>query len=180
MGVSIVAYKGLKKIDCHFDIDGDPIDKDTGELLQHDYVYIYKNNNFPGRADDLEDKSVYSFKDKLRDNNYSYGYYNRLRNTLAKIAGYKIGKYDSSGFGNIRESYCVECWNGKTGPFSELICFSDCEGVIGSDVSKKLHKDFKDFQEKAQAEGDEDFLNFYNSMKSAFEMASDNGAVDFS
>lgn len=179
MGVDITAYRNLEKIECHFDASGEPIDPTTGDLLDCDgYVQLYKNNDFPGRADEIEDMGCYSFDDDRSCFHASYGGYNRLRDHLAKVAGYPLKKYDTQ-YGGTNDSYCVDCWNGKTGPFSELIDFSDCEGVIGAKVSSKLAKDFADFQQKADEESDKSFLNFYKCMKAAFEMASDNGAVVF-
>lgn len=178
MGVDITAYKQIKKIECHFNADGEPIKPGTDEPMDYDdYEQFYKNPDFPGRADDIEDKGVYSCEDADHVFCISYGGYNRLRDQLAKVAGYPLGQYEQ--YGKMYDSYCVDCWHGKTGPFSELINFSDCEGVIGTTISAKLAKDFADFQEKAEAEGDERFLAFYHAMKSGFEMASDSGAVRF-
>jgi hypothetical protein len=73
----------------------------------------------------------------------------------------------------------VACWNGAQGPFSELIHFSDCEGVIGTAVSKKLAADFAAFDEKAKAAGNERYYAKYQEWRKAFEMAANGGAVDF-
>lgn len=178
MGIDVSAYKQIKKIECHFDADGEPIRSDTGEPIDwDDWVQFYKNPHFPGRADDIEDKAVYQYEDVDGFLSASYGYYNRMRDRLAEIAGCPLEQYEQ--YGRIKESHCIACWNGAKGPFSELINFSDCEGVIGARVSAKLAKDFSDFQDKADASNDAQFLQFYNSMKAAFETASDNGAVQF-
>jgi len=107
----------------------------------------------------------------------SYGGYNRWREQLAELAGYPAGDYEQ--YGRTYQSHCVPCWNGEAGPFSELINFSDCEGVIGASVSAKLAKDFADFQPKADAHEDDRFRMKYAEWRQAFEMASDSGAVDF-
>lgn len=71
------------------------------------------------------------------------------------------------------------CWQGATGPFSELINFSDCEGVIGPKTAAKLARDFAAFEAQAEAWGD-DFYDQYLNWEEVFLMAADGGAVAFS
>jgi hypothetical protein len=73
-------------------------------------------------------------------------------------------------------------WNGNKGPFSELINFSDCEGTIGSEISKKLLKDFEEYKSKAEKIEDKYSLDFhenYNNWIKALTLASDNGCIIF-
>lgn len=56
---------------------------------------------------------------------------------------------------------------------------SDCEGVIGPEVSAKLVKDFADFDERAKTRGGKYFYALYCDWRKAFEMAADGGAVSF-
>lgn len=178
MGVDITAFKQLKKLDCVFDADGYPIDPVTKELLEGDWQQFYLNPYFPGRADEIENKAVYAYTDAEHVFGRAYSAYNRLRDDLAKLAGYPLGQYEDHG--NKRDSYCVACWHGEQGPFAEIINFSDCEGTIGTAISAKLAKDFADFQDKADAHEEEQFRKFYAAMRTAFEMASDDGAVRYS
>lgn len=173
MGVDITAYKQLQEQNCVCDEDGEPIDD-----VDYDWVKFYLNPDFPGRADDIKDETVYRYTDSEDMLSISYGGYNRLRNQLAELAGYPLGQYEQ--YGQMYDSYCCDCWNGKTGPFSEIINFSDCEGVIGTAISAKLAKDFADFQEKADLRGDSQFKKFYAGMRKGFEAASDGGAVKYS
>ena len=73
--------------------------------------------------------------------------------------------------------------NGAQGrPFFELIHFSDCEGIIGPKISAKLAKDFADNQAKADVYRVDEaswFREKYSDWRRAFEMAADNGAVEF-
>jgi hypothetical protein len=69
--------------------------------------------------------------------------------------------------------------NHQSGNFYELIIFSDCEGTIGCEVSKKIYSDFERFQEKANEHPDASFQRLYSHFKHAFLFASDNGAVQF-
>jgi hypothetical protein len=152
MGIEISAYGKLQKIKTLED----------GE----DYyggVSFYKNPHFPNRADDIEENTLYNYKEHGHFLSVSYSSYNRLRNQLAEIT----------------EHDCEFYWSGQEGPFSELINFSDCEGTIGTKISKKLLKDFKDYRPKANIINDQWFLNFYDNMLKAFKMASNNGAVSF-
>ena len=176
MGLDITPYSGLKKLDCHFDKDGDPIDPRTGELIG-DYLRPYRNADFPGRVDDLEDGAVYSYEAAGPGWGGGYGYYNRLRETLAKMAGYPLTEYHSRCSGPDM-AHAAACWQGQTGPFCELIDFTDCDGTIGTAVSAKLAKDFQEWDERAKAEG-EHFYEFFTAFREAFEMASDGGAVRF-
>lgn len=177
MGIDIIAFKNIKKVDCVFDIDGEPIDPVTREYIDN-VTTFYKNPDFPGRADEIEDDCCYEYEDTEHFFRRSYGRYNYLRNMLAQLAGYPLRQYDDDYQKNI-DTFCLDCWEGKEGPFSELINFSDCEGVIDSKNSKKLFSDFEKFQNKANKFQDDEFLYFYNSIRDAFKMASDNGVVRF-
>ena len=104
----------------------------------------------------------------------SYGGYSTWRNMLAEAAG-----YDSAD----------QVWAGEfSGPFVELINFSDCEGYIGPHVSAKLLADFLEYRDEvekyvSEAYGDghefEYFMDRYDCWIGAFETASDNGVVVF-
>lgn len=49
MGLDVVAYKRIKKIDAVFDADGEPINPVTRESIDYD-LRAYLNDDFPGRA----------------------------------------------------------------------------------------------------------------------------------
>lgn len=189
MGLDVTAYRRLTKLDAVYDADGEPIDPITRETIGYD-LYAFVNPDFPGSADELEHRAVYSAADSHHFRAGSYSGYNRWREGLAEIAGYPLGEYDK--YGRKWPSHCIACWNGATGPFSELINFSDCEGVIGAAVSAKLAKDFADFQphvdalERREDYFSEEFVRFrtrfrslYAEFRKAFEMAADGGAVAF-
>ncbi len=177
MGLDVTAYKGLKKIECHFDADGEPIDPASGEYIE-DQFQPYINPDFPGRADGVEHKAVYSYADSLDGWSGGYTRYNWWREELAKLAGYPAIAADRSGFGDLTLRHDQSAFEATEGPFWELICFSDCEGVIGSVISKKLAADFADHEEKAAAIGDY-FYEKYIQWKAVFEFAAQDGAVDF-
>ena len=166
MGLDLTAYRGLKKVENPvLDSDGNPIPWETHCKPN---VTSEQESHWPGRAAGLEKDTVYTYADSFGFRGGSYGGYNEWRRWLAGIAGYKSDK---------------DCWENHTsGPFFELIDFSDCEGTIGPLVAAKLVKDFADFKEKAQGDGYPDSeYNFkkYCEWEKAFIMAADNGAVDF-
>lgn len=175
MGLDVSAYNRLEKMNAVLDINGWAIDPVTQKALQKPYVRLFLNNEFPNRADEFEDKAIYRYQNSIDISCGGYGRYNKWRNDLAKLAGYPREQYKHHG--EVLESYCIACWSGKPGPFAELINFSDCEGVIGTAVSKKLAADFASFQDQA---GNEYFGEMYAKWRSLFEYASDSGCVVFS
>ena len=126
------------------------------------------------------DAGTYELIDSLHFYRNSYGGYNEWRRTLAEIVGYpqKVGK--------TRTGADVGAWEAQSGPFWELIYFSDCEGYIGGSVLEKLHKDFLDWHDRinewTQLDPDKrsDFLNGYLSMQKCFAQAVEwDGFVEF-
>lgn len=178
MGLDITAYSKVKKIECHFDAEGDPIDKVTGDYLDYDFR-AYANPDFPGRNGSIEHNAIYEADDCFGFRAGGYGGYNGWREELAKLAAYPAKPHDRYGTGNIQHRHDEGAWQATAGPFWELINFSDCEGVIGPETSKKLAQDFADHQSKADAHQDEWFRDRYADWRKAFEMASDDGAVSF-
>lgn len=179
MGLDVTAYENLKKIDCVFNSDGEPIDAQTREVIDCSYYQPKVNYDFEGREEGIDNKAIYSFDKYLHEISIGYGRYNNWRNELAKLAGYPAIPVDRYGVGNPQLRHDQSAWEYDSGPFYELINFSDCEGVIGPVVSNKLANDFADHQNKADAHPDEYFKQIYSAFRHAFELASNNGAVDF-
>lgn len=158
MGLDITAYKDIQKVTGAYVLDGEPVDGAGNELDYNSHVTICINEPFKDRADDLIDGTVCTFSEAFEFRAGSYSGYSIWREKLAELAN----------------------WPKVKGPFWELICFSDCEGVIGPKTSAKLAKDFADYQKKADDHKDDYFRERYNDWRKAFEMASQNGMVDFS
>lgn len=108
----------------------------------------------------------------------SYGGYNEWRDWLAQLAGYPAVEHDP-GYKPKEMSHAAGAWTVESGPFWELINFTDCDGTIGPRVAFKLAQDFAEFQVKADAEPEAWFRQKYGEWRKAFETASDFGAVDF-
>jgi hypothetical protein len=176
MGLDIAAYANLKKLNCAFNEDGEPIDPATLEPLE-DAVQFHVNPHFPGREAPLEDGAAYLAEEGEGFRAGSYGGYNHWREGLAALAGYPLTEREV--YGTTIFSHDAGAWSVDSGPFHELINFSDCEGVIGSVVSAKLAKDFADFQDRADSHMDVGWRELYTQWRHAFEMAANGGAVSF-
>jgi len=161
MGLDIIAYRGLRKGEgSEGRATGGAADWENG------WVELHRNDEFPGRADEIESGAVYLPEEKFYFRAGSYGGYNIWREHLALLAGF---------------SAAATVWdNPAPGPFMELIDFSDCEGTIGATVARKLAQDFAAFQAQADRHPSCDFRELYADWRRAFEMAADRGAVLFS
>ncbi|WP_339259542.1 hypothetical protein MKZ12_07140 [Paenibacillus sp. FSL R5-0713] len=157
MGLDITAYKRLTKVENpQLDEDGDVFDWNT--QWRTDGSMRWSEQHWPGRAEGVDFETVYTFEDSTGFRAGSYSGYNWWRQKLSEFA--------------------------EGDAFRELIEFSDCEGVIGSVVSKKLAADFAEFENEAKEyagkiETGEYWFKMYGIWKEAFEMAADGGAVNF-
>lgn len=179
MGLDITWYRRLTKAAPGEGIDPKyPDDYDYA----NGYKRLYKNNSFPGRADEIEDRAIYRAEESDGFRAGSYSGYNTWRDQLAELSGAYAETMPSPGeYAYGRMSFAAGAWRDEVteGPFYELLNFSDCEGVIGAAVSAKLARDFAALQEKADAHPDEYFRAKYREWRKAFEMAADGGAVEF-
>ncbi len=165
MGLDITAYRKLTKLDVIFDEYGEPIDPVTRKRIEN-YYKVWDHPDFPGRAEGLEHGAVYAYGEAECVFSRSYGRYNRWRNTLARLGGYRA---DDAWDGLVRDG----------APFLELVDFADNEGAIGPVVAAKLLHDFEEFDERSNATGDDYFYRDYCRIRSGLEMAADGGALEF-
>lgn len=159
MGLDIVAYSQLKKIDpTLFGGREKALDEGHGNAF-------YQCENFMAQAEGLDLDALYNQgEERMSFRAGGYSGYNQWRNQLAEVGGF---------------SDAEDAWNHTEGPFWELINFSDCEGVIGPKASEKLYQDFVNFQDKAKAYSDPWFYSNYENFMAAFDLARNNGAVLF-
>lgn len=156
MGLDIVAYKKLKKIEFNNDSDQNEDLETRFDLFHPGGSMTVSEECWPESGYPLEVDAYYSFEDYFSFRAGSYSYYNKWRDDLELFKG--------------------DC------AFQELINFSDCEGVIGPLVAEKLYYDFKDYHEEAikYAEAlSENWLKEYEDWMYALELAKDNGAILF-
>lgn len=178
MGLDIVAYSKLKKVEVELDEDGHPVDEDAWDSYNRVYATGGRNQH-----DDLVDRGFYDCEgEEYSFRAGGYGGYNAWRDTLAKLAGYPLTPYETR-YSGSEASHAAACWDGETqGPFAEMIDFSDCEGCIGPKTSAKLFKDFVEFEDRAKTFVTDDegwFFKKYLEWKRAYEVASDGGMVRF-
>mgnify|MGYP001766384334 CR=1 FL=1 len=159
MGLDISFYSNLK-------VNETPTLNKYGDLAGNN-IQLFISPKFKARILPFIENTVYSYETTESFRAGSYTSYNGWRNRLSQLAG----------FTDIREVWT----NDIQGPFTELLNFSDCEGTLGTEVCKKLAKDFADFYDEAAKVTDYDgwFFDMYKSWKTAFEVASNNGAVVF-
>lgn len=104
----------------------------------------------------------------------SYSGYGDWRNWLARVAGYPVAFLVR----HERRQYVQSAWDATSGPFWELLNFSDCEGTLGPVVSRKLAKDFADFQARADALAQNEwYREQYECWRAAFEVAAEHGGA---
>lgn len=177
MGLDISAYSGIKKLDATINDDGEAIDNKTLEALPWDGSWFtpWVNPDFPGRADEIESGAVYSYED-CTGHGIGYGGHYWWRDQLAKVASYPLT--EQTQYGKTQYCHFAGALAARGGPFYELINFSDCDGVIGTVVCKKLAADFAAFAEKAELEGGSFYEN-YQYWREALDMASNNGCIRF-
>jgi hypothetical protein len=158
MGLDCTAYSDITRVpDKEHDADGVPID---------DRVQADVHPHFTEQALGLINGAVYSYADAMGFRAGSYGSYNQWRRELAGIAGYTP----------------EALWEGQVPddvPFASLVNFSDCEGVIGPVVSKRLLTEFETFDSIASEQMSSYDYEKYKTWTKAFRMAANNGFVDF-
>lgn len=165
MGLDISAYSEIE------------YKEDYDESKDHGYfdelTYIPSNGDYYPLQQGSLKPGMYTFSDCHSFRAGSYGGYNVWREELAKLAG-----YEPSETSNGEQSWALTAWHAEEGPFWELINFSDCEGVICSEVAKKLLGDFQTYEFLA-LEQDAYFINKYNDFFKACELASEDGCIVF-
>lgn len=178
MGLDISYYSKVKLADREVDPDVD-----------YPLFYTEYNSTFKYQLGSLKLKSIYLPSDDSDSSSFgagSYSGYNMWRNQLAIMAGYESADnvWNDNSFdpGNVRLLKLKKLNNEeiRIKPFYELIYFSDCEGLIGPEISAKLYRDFVDFDDKAKNfSKDTYFYSRYKNFKEAFRVASDGVLVNF-
>lgn len=168
MGLDISAHSKIKKVEQELTED---------ELFDGDYIMIYNHPDFADRASTLEDGSVYEGTSEYYSFRAgSYSGYGDWREKLAKLAGYPLTEQESMSLHS--RSFSESAWTATSGPFWELIYFSDCEGILDSKTCLKLLEDFKEYERYALLE-DLSFYNKYQEWMEALEIGANDGLVRF-
>lgn len=165
MGLDVSAYKNIKKVE-------NPRMGEDGYLIydeeQEGYILAYTLEGFEDRIKNLEWQSYYKGESTKFGVSCSYGGHNRFRESICKMFG-----ITPDIIWNNREAH-------KEHPFYELVDFADNEGVLDYECASKLHGDFLDYQEIAEAKLNKHEYNHYCKWIDVLKAASENGCVVFS
>ena len=192
MGLDCTAFCECKYIgEGSYDHDEDVWRLRDGSELDRtvNYVEVYERllTEFPASSRGIK-AGIYSYEDDINWCAGSYTDYNYWRDDLAKMAGYVIVVDETENPAPSEFPYAVAALLLEAGPFLELIKFSDCEGVIGTEACTKLAKDFRDYDEKARSFRDDlekkdsrgnHWYLLYQKWREACEYASTGGFVAF-
>lgn len=165
MGLDITAYSKAELIEVIADYDAFYDKYADGDDLD----YVHRQQDFPARMAPMVAGGVYKIHgERHAFRAGSYGGYNHWREQLALMV---LGIEPKA------------IWTNRAGfagcAFYELIDFSDCEGIIGTEAARKLAGDFDKFQAKADQHEDDYFREKYSNWRKAFHLAADGGYVDF-
>jgi hypothetical protein len=147
---------------------------DDGSDWEGDEVVLANAPDFAPRAVDVPN-GVYRYERCEHVFSRSYGTYNRWREMLANLAGYARHPTEK----DECHIHSRTAWEAESGPFWELINFTDCDGVLGAQTCKKLLLDFEAFEAAAAAHADSWFSEIYRTFHQAIRLAADGGAVKF-
>lgn len=172
MGLDISVYNNLKLL------NENPTEKQIEKSYDGDNIVIYQHEDFPDQLVPLINGAIYAADGQYDFPAGSYSGYNRWREWLAKLAEYPEAPSTSEWSSSFR-SHSEGAWATDSGPFWELITFSDCEGTIASESAKKLYVDFLNYYDRAILTNSCHDLEKYRDWMKAFEIASDNGCVVF-
>ncbi len=170
MGLDISAYGKVE----YSHSNGEDIRDDNNETALH-------QPDFPARSDGLKEGIYKVFGGRHSFRAGSYSGYNVWRNNLARM----VGTTADAVFQNTSEN------PNFSGPFVELISFSDCEGFIGPTTSAKLAEDFAKWLDRARdwaadmtntglfIDPGVYWLEKYTHWLEAFKLAANSGVVVF-
>ena len=192
MGLDISAISKLKPIEIPEGIEkwSDEYydwEKDIGGNVWN----LQPNSWFPEQSEGIYEGTTQSEGEYFGFRAGSYSGYGEWREDLARAAGYIGGAQEVWGEFENEPSGDV-----YAKPFTDLINFSDADGVIGPIVSEKLYNDFVNYEDKIMKIVDHWYLKMdpdkeydtdsvkwfrakYNDWKQAFNVARNNGAVIF-
>lgn len=171
MGLRIVAYTQMEEVLWPmFDDEGYPI----GENVWLPGLDMRASEPFwPGWAAPLQYWKVYKYKFYKIHEIGSYNDYTvHFRRPMLGLIGLPMP-----------EDVCYPEHIEPGVPFYELLCFSDCDGVIGAKVARKLLQNFIHWHQQAQAyaqtHGYDFMLEVYEKIYALMRLAAKNGALKF-
>jgi hypothetical protein len=162
MGLDVTALSKARFMTA----EGDGYNYD--DMLDQGYEYAYPNRDFADRADGCK-AGYYSYEQRFDFPAGSYSSYNAFRDWLSHVA---LGVPASTAWNNPEE-YADK-------PFFELIHFADNEGIIGPGPAKRIAQAFAEHDEQARDDNAPgSYYEEYVTWRRAFELAADDGLVEF-
>ncbi len=162
MGLSINAFSDIQLIEASLDDEGEIIEPNSGRVLSK-CVCFRVLPSFKEYADFIKDEEIYSYTKSYSDSIGTCQAYNHWRDGVALL---------TTGVN----------WSSEKVPghmaFSDLLNFSDSEGVIGPITAKRIYADFVTYAAILDGQNDS-FKRIYTVMQSMFKIAADGGAVQF-
>lgn len=184
MGLDITAYRKVTALEgAVFDHHGEPMMADGTDLWDVEFPWftVYANDSFPGREHPLIDGKIMKAEGSMGFRAGGYCWYSDWRDSLARLAGWPQAN-SSDEHGN-RFLFQLSACLASGGPLWEWLCFSDCEGTIGSTAAKKILEEMSAMNPRPENFADENvysnFMAKWEDWLLAFEMAADGGCVRF-
>lgn len=144
-----------------------------GDDEDEDLVRIYGVRGLPDRLDG-QPQGYYRRLPESDDFYFSAGSYSGYNWWRAELSRFALKVEPGSVWGTGEQRFRGE-------PFVELINFSDCEGAIGPETSRKLAADFEAWHERAVAHseklGGQFWLPYFENWRKAFALAAGSGFV---
>ena len=142
----------------------------------------FVSDDFYYHSNGVKNNSVFKYDNTFHYELESSEYYGAWRNTLSKILQYNPSK--SKKYKKI--AYTLGAFDYDSGPFLNLICFADRDGLINSEYCKEIYADFvkytkyvNDMPEDHFIMDKETFLTIFSQLKKCFELGANNGLVQF-
>jgi hypothetical protein len=181
MGLDILAVSNIQYCD---------IQNEDAYVRYNNCINLKQNDIYFNQSSGIKD-GYYTFKNEISFRAGAYSSYGIWRRMLAEMLNYNyqdlITSIDLTYNRNktISELFQEPIeFDYESIPFIELLYFSDCEGFIGTEISKELLKDFTQNQilaiEFSEKRKNKDWLSLYTDFLKAFEIASKDGCLRFS
>ncbi len=165
MGLDVIAYRKIEAID-----DGEREDEGT---------YIHAEN-FEGRLDGIL-PGYYNLQEPAEAHfRMSYGSYSRWRECLAQsVLAYAPIDSPTEDWQRRYPYTAHVVLEADSGPFYELINFTDCDGFIGPKTAQKLAAHFTLYESRLSEHYDKEFFKKFLTLKSVFLSVGPKGVVCF-
>lgn len=156
MGLAFSIYKGLQEVKGEELEELSKLDPEEIEYDDEKYVYVddysWQEKDFPNRADDIKNKTYYTFESQSYENIGGYIMFHLFRTELLEFE--------------------------ENSKFKKFLEFYDCDGILGTETCQELFKVFdetkEEFYKKCTHGG---YRAIYKRILESFEIAKDGGMI---